>query len=58
MSYRGNRDYKLDCNKKIWLYITRDCSFEPRYDKESMRYINRCRRMRDKNNIRKELAEI
>ena len=58
MAYKGNKEYKLDCNCKLWLYITGDCRYEPYYDKETMRYINRHRRMRDKREVENYLREV
>jgi len=57
MAYKGNKDYKLDCNCKLWLYVTGDCQFPAKYDKETMRYINKHKRQRDKRNIEKHLKE-
>lgn len=53
--YKGNKDYKLDCNAKLWLYITYDCMYPPKYDKETMRYINKHRRQRDKRTVKESI---
>jgi len=57
MAYKGNKDYKIDCNCKLWLFITGDCRFKPYYDKLTMRYINRHRRQRDKKEVNKYLND-